>query len=90
MDGTAVIEFQGLLDRDALAALRAAAEPAAGAVRLVLKAGTEVDRACLAELRTIAAEIVAESPYLARWMADRPSTDALTAGSARNPAGRAG
>ena len=69
-DGCRILEFQGLLDPDALAMVRAAAGPPGAAVRLVLRAGTEVDRACLEGLRALGAEIVAESPYLARWLSD--------------------
>ncbi len=68
--GFTVLELQGLLDRSALAALRSAATTARGPVRVVLGAATEVDRACLAELRALAVEIVADSPYLARWLSD--------------------
>lgn len=71
VNGCTILEFQGLLDPDALALVRAAAGPdPSGAVRLLLRAGTEVDRGCLEGLRALAVEIVAESPYLARWLAD--------------------
>jgi hypothetical protein len=66
-------EVQGLLDAAAVAALQAsvaAAKVAGGAVRIVLKAGTQVDRECLAALRAAEAELAAESPYLARWIAE--------------------
>lgn len=71
-DETAVFEFQGLLDPAALAALRAAVEVAhaAGAsVRIRLREGAEVERACLAGLRALGAELLADSAYLARWLA---------------------
>ncbi len=70
--GTVVFELQGLLDRAALESLRASlqltAESGASA-RIVLRAGCEVERSCLAELRALGVEIVAESAYLARWIA---------------------
>jgi hypothetical protein len=69
---TVVFELHGLLDRAALASLRASLDfaRASGArARVVLRAGSEVERSCLAELRTLDAELVAESPYLASWLA---------------------
>ncbi len=66
-------EFHGLLEPAALAELHAGvalARAAGGAVRVVLRAGAEVDRACVADLRALDAEIVAEPAYLARWLAD--------------------
>jgi hypothetical protein len=65
------LEFEGFLDPAALEKLRAALESAAArgaAVRVVLREGTDVDRACVDGLRALAAEVVAESPYLARWI----------------------
>ncbi len=73
--GCRILEFQGLLDPEALAMVRAAAGP--GVARLVLRAGTEVDRACLEGLRALAVEIVAESPYLARWLSDCRCTPSI-------------
>ncbi len=70
IDGCRILEFQGLLDPDALAMVRSAARPPGADVRLVLGAGTEVDRACLEGLRALGVEIAAESPYLARWLSD--------------------
>ncbi len=70
VNGCRILEFQGLLDRDALAMVRDAAGLPGAAVRLVLRAGTEVDRACLEGLRALGVEIAAESPYLARWLSD--------------------
>jgi hypothetical protein len=68
-DGATVIEFQGLLDPAALDVLRAAvARVPEGLARIVLRAGSEVERACLPGLRALDAEVVAESPYLARWI----------------------
>lgn len=70
---TTTLEFQGLLDAAALAALRTAIAPAlaSGApARIVLRAGTQVDRACLEGLRALGADLVAESPYLARWIGE--------------------
>jgi hypothetical protein len=71
-DRTVVFELHGLLDAGALASLRAALEFArasGAAARVVLRAGSEVERSCLAGLRELDAEIVAESPYLASWLA---------------------
>lgn len=72
-EGSLTLDFHGLLDPSALRELRAAADLAGApgaAIRIVLRAGTEVDRACLPALCDLAAEIAAESPYLARWVAD--------------------
>jgi hypothetical protein len=69
---TITFAVEGLLDAAAVAALQAsvaAARAAGGAVRIVLKAGTQVDRECLAALRALEADLAAESPYLARWIA---------------------
>jgi hypothetical protein len=71
-EGAITFEVQGLLDAEALAALEASVAAAVGSgssVRVVLKVGTEVDRACLPLLRALDAELVTESPYLARWVA---------------------
>jgi hypothetical protein len=71
-DGTVVFELQGVLDRAAMASLRASLEFAranGASARVVLRAGTEVERSCLPELRALDAELVAESPYLASWLA---------------------
>jgi hypothetical protein len=71
-DQTMVFEFQGLLDPAALAALRAAVEVArhsGASVRIRLREGTEVERSCVAELRALAPEVVADSAYLASWLA---------------------
>jgi hypothetical protein len=67
-----VFELHGLLDEAALASLRAAldfARESGAAARIVLRAGSEVERSCLAALRALEAELVAESPYLASWLA---------------------
>lgn len=67
-----VIEFNGLLDADALGGLRstiALVRQEGADVRVVLRAGAEVERSCLPELRTLDAAVTAESPYLARWLA---------------------
>jgi hypothetical protein len=64
-------EFQGLLDAAALEELRVGVRLAAeggAAVRVVLREGTEVERGAIAALRTLGAEVVAESAYLARWL----------------------
>lgn len=66
-------EFQGLLDTAAFEALRAAVQLAAGsgaAVRVLLREGTQVERSCVAGLRSLDAKVTAESAYLARWMND--------------------
>lgn len=68
-----VLEFQGLLDAAALAPLEDAVAIAAAngcRARIVLREGSEIDRACLARLAALDAEIVAETPYLARWIAE--------------------
>jgi len=71
LDGATVLEFQGLLDQAALQVLHAAiAGTPRGRARIVLRAGTEVERACLQGLRALDAEVVAESPYLARWISE--------------------
>jgi hypothetical protein len=64
-------EFQGLLDDAALEELRVGVRLAAdggAAVRVVLREGTEVERGAIEGLRTLGAEVVAESAYLARWL----------------------
>jgi hypothetical protein len=69
---TVLFEFHGLLDAEAMASIDAAvafARTRGGAVRIVLRAGTEVERALLPGLRALDATVVAESPYLARWIA---------------------
>jgi hypothetical protein len=71
--GTITFEIQGLLDAPALAALQssvAAAKANGSAVVVVLRAGTQVDRGCLPELRAMGAALTAESPYLVRWIAE--------------------
>jgi hypothetical protein len=68
---TLVLEFQGLLDTAALAGLRAAlatARESGATARVVLRAGTEVERCCVPALRTLGAEVTAEAPYLASWL----------------------
>jgi hypothetical protein len=71
-EGSVLFEFHGLVDADALRSLRATIElvrRGGATVRLVLREGAEVERSCLADLRTLEATVVAESPYLARWIA---------------------
>jgi hypothetical protein len=69
-----VLAFQGLVDEGALADLRVRIAALSAPVRLLLRAGTEVDPGCIAALRRLpAAELVAESPFLARWLAEDPS-----------------
>ncbi len=70
-DLATVLAFQGLLDTGALADLRARIAGLGNPVRLVLRAGTEVDPACIASLRRLpVAGLVAESPYLSRWLSE--------------------
>lgn len=64
--GTLVF-FDGLLDQLALAALRA---HLGGGTRVVLRKGTEVEPGCEDGLRTLEAEVVAESAFLSRWLRD--------------------
>lgn len=64
------LRVQGIVDRAALAGLREAAARS-GVARIVLIAGTEVEAPCVAELRALG-EVVAESPFLARWL-EQPS-----------------
>ncbi len=69
---TVRFEFQGLLDAAAFASIEAAvASAVASGTRavLVLRSGTEVDRAVLPELQGLKVSLEAESPYLARWLA---------------------
>ncbi len=70
----AVLAFQGLLDQAALAELRRRIADLPAPVRLVLRAGTEVDPACIDALRRLPlAGLTAESPYLTRWLSEDPS-----------------
>ena len=62
---TAVVE--GVLDREALGHVLARCR-ASSATRLALQAGTVVQAECMATLAELDMEIVAESPYLARWL----------------------
>lgn len=64
------LEVHGLVDAAALAAIRAALRVGgAGKLRVVLERGCEVDHAVLEELgRLPGVELVAESPFLARWL----------------------
>jgi hypothetical protein len=65
-----VLAFQGVLDAAALEDLRARVA-ALAPVRLVLRAGTEVDPGCIAPLRRLPlAALTAESPYLTRWLSE--------------------
>jgi len=69
-----VLAFQGLLHESALAELRERLAATKTPVHVVLKVGTEVDPACLGDLRRLdAASVSAESPFLARWLAEEPS-----------------
>jgi hypothetical protein len=69
---TVVLALHGFVDEAALATLRvslALAVQAGADARIVLPAGTEVERSCLDALRGLGVEVVAESPYLAAWLA---------------------
>lgn len=72
---TVLIEFHGLLDAAALVSLKGAlaraSERGAGA-RLLLRAGTEVDRSLVPQLQGLNVAVEVESPYLARWLAREP------------------
>ncbi len=73
-DLAAVLAFQGLLDAAALAELRRRIADLPAPVRLVLRAGTEVDPGCIDALRRLPlAGLAAESPYLTRWLSEDPS-----------------
>lgn len=63
--GAAVVV--GLLDEEALADVLARCR-ASSARRLVLREGTLVRAECIATLAALDLEVVAESPYLARWL----------------------
>jgi hypothetical protein len=63
--GAAVVV--GLLDEEALADVLARCT-ATSARRLVLRAGTIVRAECIPTLAALELEVVAESPYLARWL----------------------
>jgi hypothetical protein len=68
------IEFEGLLDREALRELAAVAAAARGRaagreVTVVLGTGTEVDGECVEPLRRLEGVAVRPaSPFLARWV----------------------
>lgn len=71
-NGSVTFELEGLVDAAGCATLEAcvALARAEGAhVRIVLRVGTQVDRACLPALRALDAELVARSPFLASWIA---------------------
>ena len=59
--------FEGLLDAQALEDMLARCR-ATSAERLLLRAGTVVRPECVASLAALDIEVVAESPYLARWL----------------------
>jgi hypothetical protein len=68
------LAFQGVLDEGALADLLARLVAATTPVRLVLRAGTEVDPGCIDALRRLpVAELSAVSPFLTRWLSEDPS-----------------
>ncbi len=59
------LAFQGVLNEAALADVLARIVATPGPVRLVLRAGTEVDARCIDALRRLpVTELRAESPYL--------------------------
>jgi hypothetical protein len=58
--------FEGALDREAVEVLRA--RLAGRRTRLVLRRGTTVEPDCWDGLRSLGADVVAESPHLARWL----------------------
>lgn len=64
------LEVQGLVDAAALDGIRAAIPAGrAGTLHVVLKEGCQVVPAVLEELRRLErVELVAESPFLARWL----------------------
>ena len=64
------IDFQGVLDRAALAVITATLRRSAGRhVTLVLGEGTEVDPECIDPLRRLeGVEVRAASAFLARWL----------------------
>ncbi len=67
-----VLEVQGLLDEPALGNLGAAvalARASGAEVRVVLRSGVEVERACVPALRALGGALTVESPYLAAWIA---------------------
>lgn len=66
-----LLAFEGLLDEAALADLRERLAHAPGTARLHLRAGTEVVPTCLEPLRALPVAITAESPFMARLLADR-------------------
>lgn len=69
-----ILSFQGVLDAEALADLRARVGAIATPVQLLLRAGTEVDPCCIDPLRRLpVAELQAESPFLSRWISEDPS-----------------
>jgi len=69
-----VLAFQGLLDAAALLDLLVRMAAAVRPAHVVLKVGTEVDPTCLSGLRRLGASSVsAESPFLARWLAEDAS-----------------
>lgn len=73
-DVALVLAFHGLLDELALADLVARIGALAAPVRLVLRAGTEVDPLCIDALRRLPlAALSAESPYLTRWLSEARS-----------------
>jgi hypothetical protein len=66
-----VLSFQGVLDPGALADLRIRIVAIGAPVRLLLRAGTEVDPGCIDALRRLpVAELSAESPFLTRWLSE--------------------
>ncbi|HET9552865.1 MAG TPA: hypothetical protein VFP50_07845 [Anaeromyxobacteraceae bacterium] len=67
------LEVHGLVDLTALVGIRGAIRVGragqAGKLRLVLKEGCQVEPAAMDELRRLdGVELIAESPFLARWL----------------------
>lgn len=69
-----ILAFQGILDAEAIADLRARVANIATPVEVLLRAGTDVDPGCIDALRRLpVAELRAESPFLSRWLSEDPS-----------------
>ncbi len=65
--GSRWLELEGHLDRSALADVIAFCK-VVRPVKLVLRAGTDVSTDVLQELLGLRLRVVAESPFLARWL----------------------
>jgi hypothetical protein len=84
--GRLVIEFQGVLDRRALSSIRVSCTTSVlrgVPVLLVLCLGTEVESGCLEELTGLqGVEVVAQAPFLRRWLERRGAADARSCAGA--------